>query len=520
MIAWLLNGGLVAVIYMLGLILSLAQGQRVWSIARVSALLSLLVSVLTPLVSLVYQPQTLSPIIALVTALVAFLGWVIISYSATYLQGDSRQPRFVRAMLFTIASVLVLVSSQHLLLMVLGWSASSVGLHYLLTHYQHRKAAQIVAHKKFIVSRLADVSLIVALALIYQAVGSLSLDALQTSLQNLSAGQTLPNSLHVAAVLFVIAGALKSAQLPLHGWLIQVMEAPTPVSAILHAGVVNMSGFVLISLAALLNQAPVAQALLVIMGSITAVLASWVMMTRISIKVRLAWSTCAQMGFMLIEIGLGLYELALLHLVAHSLYKAHAFLSAGDVVKYNRQQDLIGKEKAISGAVISVFASASLIWLMTLAWQFLFPSLRLPTAAVVVLTLGFAPLFWQGKHVSWSRLMVGAGLIAVLFHVYLLWHWLFAGIAPTANPVDGTLLSIVIVSFTLLYAGQVVIHLYAKQALVKRIFPWVYNGFYLDETFTRLTFKLWPAKLDLAGSKPSISTSTHSQYTDKPMRDM
>ncbi|WP_264836966.1 proton-conducting transporter transmembrane domain-containing protein, partial [Klebsiella oxytoca] len=130
------------------------------------------------------------------------------------------------------------------------------------------------------------------------------------------------------------------AVLPVHGWLIQVMEAPTPVSALLHAGVVNLGGFVLIRFAPLLEQAGIARALLLVFGLGTAVLAGMVMLTRISIKVRLAWSTVAQMGFMLLECGLGLYTLAALHLVGHSLYKAHVFLSASTVVRQTRLQSL------------------------------------------------------------------------------------------------------------------------------------------------------------------------------------
>ena len=106
-------------------------------------------------------------------------------------------------------------------------------------------------------------------------------------------------------MLFVLAAVLKTALLPLHGWLIQVMEAPTPVSALLHAGVVNIGGFILIRLAELISLAPVAQVVLVVAGSLSAVLAGLVMLSRVSIKVRLAWSTCAQMGFMLAQCGLG-----------------------------------------------------------------------------------------------------------------------------------------------------------------------------------------------------------------------
>lgn len=110
-------------------------------------------------------------------------------------------------------------------------------------------------------------------------------------------------------------------------------------------------GFVLLRVAELIGLVPSAQWLLVIVGSLTAVLAGMVMLTRISIKVRLAWSTCAQMGFMLMEIGLGLYELALLHLVAHSLYKAYAFLSSGEAVERARLHDFQAPQSVNGKAV-------------------------------------------------------------------------------------------------------------------------------------------------------------------------
>ncbi len=141
------------------------------------------------------------------------------------------------------------------------------------------------------------------------------------------------------------------------------MEAPTPVSALLHAGVVNMGGFVLLRVAELIGLVP-SQWLLVIVGSLTAVLAGMVMLTRISIKVRLAWSTCAQMGFMLMEIGLGLYELALLHLVAHSLYKAYAFLSSGEAVERARLHDFQAPQSVNGKAVGALLAVGICIYPM------------------------------------------------------------------------------------------------------------------------------------------------------------
>ncbi len=126
---------------------------------------------------------------------------------------------------------------------------------------------------------------------------------------------------------------LKTAAFPLHGWLTEVMEAPTPVSALLHAGIINAGGFLLIRTAELVQASPGAMAALVMIGGLTALFGAAVMLTQSAIKTALAWSTVAQMGFMLLQCGLGLWALALLHIVAHSLYKAHAFLSSGGAVR-------------------------------------------------------------------------------------------------------------------------------------------------------------------------------------------
>jgi NAD(P)H-quinone oxidoreductase subunit 5 len=155
---------------------------------------------------------------------------------------------------------------------------------------------------------------------------------------------------------------LKTAQLPFHGWLTQVMEAPTPVSALLHAGVVNLGGMVLIKLSALWSVVPLASWLLVLWGGLTAGLACWVMQTRISIKLRLAWSTCAQMGFMLMECGLGQYSLALLHLVTHSIYKAHAFLSSGSQVRATIRQSASPASTASCGIWPAAWPASRCCW--------------------------------------------------------------------------------------------------------------------------------------------------------------
>ncbi|QSP95094.1 NADH-quinone oxidoreductase subunit L [Marinobacter salinisoli] len=505
---YLSTGWLFPGVYIAGCLLAFICGHGHWRIARITAQLGLFAAVLSGAWALLPFDSGSARHDALglsVAVLVALLGWVIIRFSYRYLQGEPGQPRFVRALIFTLACVSVLVNSQHLAAIALAWCGTSVGLHYLLTFYRERKAAQIVAHKKFIVSRLADLSLLIALALIYASTGSLTLDTLNTQL---AAMAELPAELHIAAALFALAAILKSAQLPLHGWLIQVMEAPTPVSALLHAGVVNIGGLVLIRLADLISVAPIAQFMLVIVGGLTALLAGLVVITRISIKVRLAWSTCAQMGFMLMEVGLGLYELALLHLVAHSLYKAYAFLSSGDTVNEARRKDLftgLGQSSHLPWLLAAPLVTAALVVGTVTLWQLVVPSLHIPTAALLIVTFGLAPLFWLEYGNGPFHLFLGAFRVLALTQLYFLWHLVFAELTPASAEPSVPLTAWVLATIGTLYVAQTWLRCFPNGKFAERFYPWAYCGFYLDETFTRLTFKLWPARLSPVQAQTSFN---------------
>jgi len=490
-------GWLLPLTYAVGCLLAFSKSNRLWKTANITAAAALMVTITMVLTALTwgrFAAASFDNVGLTLALLVAVLGWVIINYASRYLRGEPGQTRFVRAMLLTLTAVSVLVVSRNLLAIVLAWSVTSLGLHHLLTFYRERKAARIVAHKKFLVSRLAEVVLVTALLLVYLATGTLSLDGLNARLAGL---ESLPPSLHVAALLFALAATLKTAQLPLHGWLIQVMEAPTPVSALLHAGVVNMGGFVLIRLAELVSLAPLAQALLVVVGSLTAVLAGLVMLTRVSIKVRLAWSTCAQMGFMLMEIGLGLYELALLHLVAHSLYQAHAFLSAGETVRQVRNSDFLIFDRVVRSPfwyLGAVAVSAALVFGSVAVWQLLEPALAVPPLALLIVAFGLAPLLWAEQGATPMLLIRGAAQVIVLAQLYLLWHQLFAGLAPAAADAAAPAVLWVLICFAMLYGIQVWLRCFPGGRFARSFYPWAYCGFYLDETFTRLTFRIWPVK--------------------------
>ncbi len=428
--------------------------------------------------------------------LISFLGWVIIRFSRRYLQGEPGQARYIFALNITLASVATVAATRHLGVMVAAWVASSLSLHQLLTFYRDRPTALIVAHKKFLVSRLADVCLVGALFLIHREVGALNLTVLESYLARTA---MVPTAVQVAMLLISLAVILKSAQLPIHGWLIQVMEAPTPVSALLHAGIVNLGGFMLIRLALPLSGSTVAQVVLVIVGSASAVAAGLVMMTRISIKVRLAWSTCAQMGFMLMECGLGLYEIAFLHLLAHSLYKAHAFLTAGEAVLDTRNRRMMPSTPVGHAGPVLVWRLLAAALAVGMAFALNRLSVdwlgvhSIPWLALFIVGLGVAPLWW-GEPGRPGLVVKGALFSAALVLLYAVWHRIFGSVVAEVG-VSQWLVIWSAIAFGLLYLTQTWLLAYPLGRLSKTLYPWAYYGFYLDERFTRLAFRLWPVRL-------------------------
>lgn len=428
------------------------------------------------------------------SVLVAFIGWVIVRYSRPYLDGLPGQAGYLRWLLLTLGAVLLVVASNHLLVLALAWTASSLSIHHLLTFFVDRRPAIVAAHKKFVLARLADAALLLACVLLARDFGTLRLDAL--AVQAASAA-VLPAGTQVAVVLVVVAVLLKCAQLPFHGWLIQVMEAPTPVSALLHAGIVNLGGFVLLRLATLVADVPAASALLVVAGTATAVTAALVMTTRVSIKVSLAWSTCAQMGFMLMQCGLGLWEMAMLHLVAHSLYKAHAFLAAGGVLRQRLVRGLAPVE-AVPGMASQLLAAALAVGLTALAGLALGLGAGTPPAVWVaggIVALALTPMVQPHAGADAAGMLRGVlaafALAAVYFALHLALH---ARVAPADAVPHAPWWPVPVVAFALLFALQCVLGARPQGALAGRLYPWFYGGLFLDERFSHALFRFWPPK--------------------------
>jgi NAD(P)H-quinone oxidoreductase subunit 5 len=430
---------------------------------------------------------------SLVAVLVQLLGVVLGHFSARYLQGEPRQGRYMGALACVLAAVQLLLLADHWLSLIAAWAAVGLALERLLCFYADRPFALLAAHKKRLADRAADALLLGAAALSWSTVGSGSFSDLFAHLA--SHGAT--PALQWAAVLLAAAVVLRTALLPVHGWLLQVMEAPTPVSALLHAGVVNLGGYVLIRLWPLLEQAPVARWLLVALGAATAVLAGLVMLTRVSIKLRLAWSTVAQMGFMVMECGLGLTTLALLHLIGHSLYKSHAFLMASDAVRQARLQDLRGRASpSAASLLLAPWLSVPLVVLLASAGG----AAAWPWWWSVVLGLAWAPLLWRanamhlpdspGPHPAMAvHVLRGLLLAAGLTLAARLAHSLPWGLVDAPATAPGL---VALACMVLLYGLQAALLL--RPAALPALRRWSYAGFYLDEVFTRLALRCGPSR--------------------------
>lgn len=418
----------------------------------------------------------LTPASAVVLTLVLFIGAVIVRYSRRYLDGQPNAAGYGRWLAVALAAVVGVVVSNHLLLTALAWMLTSLALHRLLLFFGERPAARRAAHKKFVLGRIADIAMFSAVGLFGWSLGTMRIDELGAIAAQPDA---LPAGAQAAVLLVVVAALLKCAQLPFHGWLIQVMEAPTPVSALLHAGVVNLGGFVLIRLAPLVADVFAAQALLVLAGTFTAVVAAMVMTTRISIKVSLAWSTAAQMGFMLLQCGLGAWEMALVHLVAHSLYKAHAFLSSGGVVRHVQVAELAPR---LQPTLAATLAGGAIGVSMTLLAGVLFQVSPADPAVWVlggIVALALAPLARPGL------LMLGAPFVVA--SAYFALHALTAGWVVPAGLADAPLVlwGFVALAFAALFALQAVVAARPQGRLATTLYPWFYGGLFLDERLWR-----------------------------------
>ncbi len=437
--------------------------------------------------------------------LVTFLGTLLIQFSHNYLDGDPHQKSFLNRLYLTIAAVLLLVLSGNLWQLVLAWIGASLSLHQLLVFYRERPRAIRAARKKFIIARIGDVCLIGAAVLIAQAFGTTDLGMIGTAASTALADGTASAGVSIAAILIVFAACLKSAMFPFHGWLLEVMETPTPVSALLHAGLLNAGIFLVVRFGELVFLSTIALILLIVIGGFTSIFASSAMITQSSVKVSLAYSSAAHMGFMIMLCGFGAHPVAIIHLIAHSFYKAHAFLSSGSVIEYVRNT---GAQKldtvpnplvlllnlAIAMGVFVAVATVLGIDVTKQAGETAVISIFMIAVTYLLVkgTTGNAPLMVIGRTALMAVLVTLAFFALELLGIALL------GSAVAVFPTPNVLTLIVMVLTVIAFAAVTVLSAWlpalAKSPAWHAYYVHLKNGFYANAMFDRVMQSLRVAR--------------------------
>lgn len=276
---------------------------------------------------------------AILLLLTSIVGLIVQSFASRSLLGDPRATRFhVLAAVLASATSLVAIAATGSGLLV-AWVATSVSLVALLGHRAPWPAAvrsQRLTARGFLVG---DAALVLAVIVALVAVGDLDLRVIGLEAAALDAESIGSLSvLTIVALCLVVAGVARSALVPLHAWLPSTLAAPTPVSALLHAGVINGAGVLLIRFSPVFGSSVSAMTLAFALGVLTALFATAVMLVRTDVKGGLVWSTSGQMGFMVMQLGVGAFAAALFHIVGHALYKAAMFLGAGGAISAHSRQ--------------------------------------------------------------------------------------------------------------------------------------------------------------------------------------
>jgi len=279
---------------------------------------------------------------AVMMVLISWVGTIIYTYSIRYMYQDPHETRYLGLIGFTVFVLLCMVSSANLMMLFLFWQLLSYLL-YLLIHNHSHAGTLKSAFRMFTILRIGDVAFLGGLVLAHSLYGTLEFDSLfvnaaaSTATVSLLPGIELNGATAVTLLLF-IAGMSKSAQFPFFIWLPRYLYAPTPVTALLHAGIINAGGFLINRLAPLYGLSSTTLHIAFVIGTLTAILGATTMLTQNDIKNTLGFSTVGQMGYMIMECGLGAFSLAVFHLIAHGLFKATMFLNCGNVIQKARQE--------------------------------------------------------------------------------------------------------------------------------------------------------------------------------------
>ncbi|MBE7125143.1 NADH-quinone oxidoreductase subunit L [Bacillus mycoides] len=305
-------------------------------------------------ISFGFEVTALGALMLFIVTLVSFLVHV---YSKGYMKGDTRLPTFYAYLgLFTFA-MLGLVISTNLLQLYIFWELVGLGSFLLIGFYFFKEEAKAAAKKAFIMTRIGDVGLFIGMILIFWHAGSFEYDAIFKAIHT---GDLSPSMITITAILIFIGAMGKSGQFPLHTWLPDAMEGPTPVSALIHAATMVAAGVYLVAtMFPLFSASAVAMQTVAIVGAFTAIFAASIGLVQTDIKRVLAYSTVSQLGYMMLALGSAGYVAGIFHLTTHAFFKALLFLAAGSVIHAVHTQNInkmggLQKKMKVTGALFLI----------------------------------------------------------------------------------------------------------------------------------------------------------------------
>lgn len=387
---------------------------------------------------------------AVMMVLISIVSLVIHVYSQRYMTGDEGYVRFF-ALLGALTCVLLsLVSSGNMWWLFVNWHLITWLLTALVSFHKASLPAKQAGRRTFGVQLLGDIAFAVALAVLYIAYGTMDLNELFRLVQTGTPrmfwlGEEAAVDVSTLATLaLVLAIMTKSAQFPFHIWLIGTIEAPTPVSALMHAGIVNAGGFLVNRLAPLFALSPISLHVLFIVGGISALIGATAMLTQSSVKRTLVYSTMGQMGYMVMECGLGAFALAVFHLCAHGLFKATLFLNSGSNI-HKARTDFKLPSPARTEAICSFSA---MIWTTGLAVTLILP--------LVILLIAHGVVSIPLQDVQGAVIFLFFGWVTasqVMFSLYRL-----QTVASWKVPLT-MLAALAVIGLTYLWAGEAFTHL-------------------------------------------------------------
>lgn len=446
---------------------------------------------------LAFGGLTVDRLTASIAVLVAGVGAVVYRFALRYLDGEPRQRAFLRWLGVTVLAAYIFIFATNLLLLFGAWLLSSIGLHQLLTYYRDRFVAFPPARKKFLISRLGDLVLLAAIAIVWWQWATLDLN---TFLARVDQPASWPAAPTAVALLVATAALTKSAQFPFHSWLPETMEAPTPVSALMHAGIINAGGVLLLHFAALLAQVPSALFLLALVGTITAVLGMLAMWAQTNVKRVLAWSTVSQMGFMMVQLGLAAFPAAILHLVGHGCYKAWSFLRTGQLPPPAAPAPKLDPRRALRLAAIGTLAALPALALAASITGFdpLHSPGELALTGIVALSLG---QFWVVVFQALQRFALAAALAATvggaflalgLYHAAAIFYAPVLGDLPvSAGPFAWVAAVVPMVAFGVLAVVHALLPILGTTARGRAFYVHALHGFYVGAIADRFVERVW-----------------------------